>query len=204
MLEIDATVRDACRRLNRADFCPADQKAFADDDRPLPIGYGQTISQPSLVAFSTSVLHIQPGEKILEIGTGSGYQAALLAELGARVFSIEIVAPLGNRALRTLRSLGYDDVRIRIGDGYLGWPDEAPFDAITLTAAPESLPETLLEQLKPGSGRLLVPEGPQNAGGQTLRLYRKSETGEVDSSDLLAVRFVPMVHAAANATDAEP
>jgi protein-L-isoaspartate(D-aspartate) O-methyltransferase len=141
----------------------------------------------------TEALALKPGEKVLEIGTGSGFQAAMLAEMGARVFTIEIIDALAERATATLRAEGYEDVHVRAGDGYQGWPEEAPFDAIILTAAPEQVPQALLDQLRPNSGRLLVPEGPQGPGGQTLRLYRKARDGTITAEPLLAVRFVPMV-----------
>ena len=190
---IDQRVKTAFNKVRRERYCIPAQRAHAYDDRPLPIGFGQTISQPSLVAYMTEALAPEPGEKVLEIGTGSGFQAALLAEMGAQVFSIEIIDALAKRAAATLRAEGYEDVQVRAGDGYQGWPEEAPFDAIILTAAPEEVPPTLLEQLRPGPGRLLVPEGSQGFGGQTLKLYRKAADGTITAERLLAVRFVPMV-----------
>ena len=139
-------------------------------------------------------LALKPNEKVLEIGTGSGFQAAVLAEMGVQVFTIEIIDALAERAAETLRAEGYENVHVRAGDGYQGWPEEAPFDAIILTAAPEKVPQALLDQLRMGPGRLLVPEGPQGLGSQTLRLYRKAEDGTITAEPLLAVRFVPMVH----------
>jgi protein-L-isoaspartate(D-aspartate) O-methyltransferase len=189
----DERVKTAFSKVRREQYCIDANRERAYDDRPLPIGFGQTISQPSLVAYMTEALALKPGEKVLEIGTGSGFQAAMLAEMGARVFTIEIIDALAKRAASTLHAEGYGDVQIRAGDGYRGWPEEAPFDAIILTAAPEQVPQALLDQLRPNSGRLLVPEGPQGPGGQTLRLYRKALDGTITAEPLLAVRFVPMV-----------
>ena len=158
----------------------------AYEDRPLPIGEGQTISQPYIVAAMTELLALEPGERVLEVGTGSGYQAAVLAELGADVYSIEIVEPLGRRAAEDLARLGYE-VNLRIGDGYRGWPEAAPFDAIIVTAAPEQVPPPLIEQLKVG-GRLVIPVG---SWSQELVLLRKEEDG-VHRERVADVRFVPM------------
>jgi protein-L-isoaspartate(D-aspartate) O-methyltransferase len=180
-------VLDALRAVPRHEFVPADQRALAYVDRALPIGHDQTISQPYVVAFMTQALAVEPGEKVLEIGTGSGYQAAVLAALGAEVFSIEIVEPLGRAAAVRLERLGYD-VAVRIGDGYRGWPEQAPFDAIILTAAPPEVPSPLLDQLKPG-GRMVLPEG---EGFQQLVLVTKDADGSVMRRSLLDVRFVPM------------
>ena len=189
----DERVKAAFEKVRREQYCLPEHRDAAYEDRPLPIGLGQTISQPSLVAYMTEVLELGRGEKVLEIGTGSGFQAAVLAEMGAEVFTIELIDELARRAAATLHAEGYRDVQVRSGDGYLGWPEEAPFDAIIVTAAPERVPPALLEQLKPGTGRLLVPEGPQSRSGQTLKLYTKDAQGRIASKSLLPVRFVPMV-----------
>lgn len=186
----DARVLAALRAVPRHRFVPDDVAREAYEDRPLPIGHGQTISQPYVVAFMTLAADVAPLERVLEVGTGSGYQAAVLAELGCEVWTIEIVEPLGRRAERDLRAAGYGSVRVRVGDGYRGWPEAAPFDAIVVTAAPDHVPEPLLEQLAVG-GRLVIPVGPQDARGQEiLRITRTTEGLERES--LLPVRFVPM------------
>jgi len=185
----DERVLAAMRRVPRDQFVPPDQRPHAYEDRPLPIGEGQTISQPYIVAFMTELLEIQEGEKVLEIGTGSGYQAAILAELTPHVYTIEILPGLARRAEETLRGLGYKGVKVKAGDGYLGWPEHAPFDAIIVTCAPEEVPGPLEEQLKEG-GRMVIPVGPQWTA-QTLYLLRK-ESGELGQTAVLPVRFVPM------------
>lgn len=182
----DPRVLAALRAVPRHRFVPADQAARAYADHPLPIGHRQTISQPYIVAFMTEALGLQPGEKVLEIGTGSGYQAAVLAALGCRVFSIEIVEPLAARAEATLRELGYE-VSVRAGDGYRGWPEAAPFDAVLVTAAPDHVPQPLVDQLRDG-GRMILPVGD---AVQELVLLRK-EAGDVRREAVLPVRFVPM------------
>ncbi len=187
----DRRVLAAIARVRREAFCRPEERDLAYADGPLPIGYGQTISQPYIVAYMTEALALEPGEKILEIGTGSGYQTAILAEMGALVYSIEIVEPLARRAAEALRKEGYRDVRLRTGDGYLGWSEAAPFDAILLTAAPERVPQALFDQLAPG-GRLLAPVGPITEA-QELRLYRKGADARLVVERLLDVRFVPMV-----------
>lgn len=186
----DERVLAAMEAVRREVFCPPEVREHAYEDKPLPIGYDQTISQPYIVGYMSEALQLSRGEKVLEVGTGSGYQAAVLARMGMRVYSVEVVPELAERARETLESLGYE-VHVRAGDGYVGWPEEAPFDAIIVTAAPESLPEELLDQLAPG-GRLVVPVGPQYAG-QELRRCRKDESGQVSVETLLPVRFVPMV-----------
>lgn len=178
----------ALRAVPRDRFVPPEYRKEAYADHPLPIGHGQTISQPFIVAFMTEAVNIQPGARVLEIGTGSGYQAAVLAALGARVFTIEIVPALAERAAATLKELGYDQVQVRAGDGYRGWPEEAPFDAIVVTAAPDEIPPALIEQLAEG-GRLVIPVGPQSTG-QELRLVTKTG-GKIRQRTLLPVRFVP-------------
>jgi protein-L-isoaspartate(D-aspartate) O-methyltransferase len=180
----------AMRAVERHRFVPVTQAPFAYHDRALPIGLGQTISQPSLVALMTELLHVGKGARVLEVGTGSGYQAAILAALGAEVFTIEIVEPLGRSAERRLRELGYGDVRVRIGDGYKGWPDEAPFDAIIVTAGAPRVPPPLVAQLKPGA-RMVIPVDVEE-GGQVLALVSREADGRVSRRDLLGVMFVPL------------
>jgi protein-L-isoaspartate(D-aspartate) O-methyltransferase len=184
----DAAVLDAMGTVPRHEFVPEAVRAAAYQDRPLPIGHEQTISQPYIVAFMTEALAPRPGERILEIGTGSGYQAAVLAEMGVEVFTIEIVEALAERSTEVLQRLGYKKVRVRHGDGYLGWPEEAPFDAIMVTCAPERVPEPLVEQLRDG-GRMIIPVG--GRGVQELVLLRK-EGGVLERRNVLPVRFVPM------------
>lgn len=185
----DERVLDAMRRTPRHEFVPPSLHSRAYEDSPLPIGHGQTISQPSLVAFMTAQLRPEPSDRILEIGTGSGYQAAVLAPLVAAVYTIEIVEPLGLRARETLTRLGYDQVHTRIGDGYQGWPEEAPFDAVIVTCAPDAIPRPLIDQLREG-GRMIIPVGPQD-DVQELVLLEKRE-GEILRRAILPVRFVPM------------
>ncbi|HRH98319.1 MAG TPA: protein-L-isoaspartate(D-aspartate) O-methyltransferase [Prosthecobacter sp.] len=182
-------VLEAMRSVPRHEFVPKEMRAQAYADEPLPIGHGQTISQPYIVAFMTEAINPQPGERILEIGTGSGYQAAVLAAMGAQVFSIEIVKPLGEKAGKDLRRLGYDQVKVRIGDGYAGWPEEAPFDAVIVTCAPENIPQPLIDQLKTG-GRMIIPVG-EEGGRQELYLLKKTADG-LHKTAVLPVRFVPM------------
>lgn len=184
----DADVLAAIRSVPRHEFVPEDQRAHAYLDQPLPIGHEQTISQPHVVALMTELAGVERGDEVLEVGTGSGYQAAVLAELGADVYSIEIVEPLGRRAEATLRRLGYD-VHTRIGDGYRGWPSEAPFDAIIITAAPPEIPQPLLDQLAVG-GRMVVPVGADPAR-QVLRVITRTEDG-FRTERSIPVRFVPM------------
>ncbi len=185
----DPAVVAAMRHVPRHRFVPGEYSLFAYVDGPLPIGHGQTISQPSLVADMTAALQLKKTDKVLEIGTGSGYQAAILAELADQVLTIEIVEPLARQAEQTLAELGYRNVRVRIGDGYQGWPEEAPFDAIIVTAAPDHVPQPLLEQLALG-GRLILPVGRDI---QTLDLYRRTAEG-YQRTTLTLVRFVPLVH----------
>lgn len=182
------TVLKAISEVRREEFIPRDLWSRAYDNTPLPIGNRQTISQPYIVAFMTEALRLRPGEKVLEIGTGSGYQAAVLAEVGAEVYSIEIIAELARRARRTLRAAGYDSIKIKTGDGNFGWPEHAPFDAVILTAAAPTIPPKLIEQLKVG-GRMLLPVGSAN---QELVLVTKKEGGNLERRRLLPVRFVPL------------
>lgn len=184
----DPAVIAAMRHVPRHRFVPARYSVFAYIDGPLPIGYGQTISQPSLVASMTEELQLKKTDKVLEIGTGSGYQAAILAELVDKVLTIEILEPLAHQAEQTLAMLGYKKVRVRAGDGYLGWPEEAPFDAIIVTAAPGEVPQPLLDQLAIG-GRMVLPVG---RVVQTLELYRRTAEG-YERKSLTLVRFVPLV-----------
>jgi protein-L-isoaspartate(D-aspartate) O-methyltransferase len=178
----------AMARVPRHEFVAAEARHLAYADRPLPIGHSQTISQPYVVALMTELLDLRPGARVLEIGTGSGYHAAVLSRLAAEVYTIEIVRPLGERARDTLARLGYDNVQVRIGDGYRGWPEEAPFDAILLTAAPPEVPAPLLEQLKVG-GKLVLPEG----RGEVQDLLVVTRTAEsLERQRVAAVRFVPM------------
>lgn len=181
-------VLKAMEEVPRHELVPPGQREYAYEDRPLPIGHGQTISQPYVVAFMTEKLDPKPGDKILEIGTGSGYQAAVLSKLVAEVYSIEIVEALGLRATADLQRLGYGNVRVRVGDGYRGWPEAAPFDAIIVTAAPEQVPQPLVDQLKDG-GRMIIPVGP--SGDQNLYLLEK-RGAKLERQAVLPVRFVPM------------
>lgn len=185
----DSRVLAAMQAVPRHRFVPEAQRRQAYRDRPLPIGHGQTISQPYIVALMSQLIGVRPGQRVLEIGTGSGYQAAVLAEMGAVVYTIEIVAPLGQKAEQTLQSLKYENIRVRIGDGYLGWPEAAPFDAIIVTCAPERIPAPLKAQLAEG-GRMVIPVGAAN--DQQLMLLTKAK-GEIRQETVVDVRFVPMV-----------
>ena len=184
----DERVLTAMAKVSREEFVPQDSRAASYTDQPLPIGYGQTISQPYIVAFMTEQLHPSSGDRVLEIGTGSGYQAAVLAELVAEVYSIEIIEPLAKTAEATLQRLGYTNVQVKAGDGYKGWPEHGPFDAITVTCAPDHVPPPLIEQLKEG-GRMIIPVG--GFGDQELYLLEK-KNGELQRRAVLPVRFVPM------------
>lgn len=189
--KLDAKVMAALARVPRHQFVPSGQVPYAYENRPLPIGHGQTISQPYIVALMTDLLEVKPGHKVLEVGTGSGYQAAVLAEMGARVFTIEIIEPLGRTADERLKRLGYRQVQVRLGDGYYGWPEEAPFDAIIVTAAASHIPPPLVRQLKLGA-RMVIPVGAPFLT-QHLMLVRKNAEGNVESRQILPVRFVPLV-----------
>ncbi len=177
----------AMAKVPRHALVPTQHQTFAYRDHPLPIGEGQTISQPYIVAFMTQAADLQAGERVLEIGTGSGYQAAVLAEMNVDVYSIEIVEGLGRRAATDLKALGYGRIRLRLGDGYQGWPEAAPFDAIVVTAAPGKVPQPLLDQLAVG-GRLVIPVGVDQ---QEMRVIKRTQSG-YETDVVFAVRFVPM------------
>jgi protein-L-isoaspartate(D-aspartate) O-methyltransferase len=185
----DPAVLKAMRATPRHLFVPENVRSSAYEDRPLPIGHGQTISQPYIVGSMSDLLQIQPTHKVLEIGTGCGYQAAILSQLAKQVYSIEIVDALAKQSARTLRELGYRNVTVRSGDGYLGWPEEAPFDRIILTAAPPEMVQTLVNQLKNG-GRLIAPIGVES---QVLVIVEKDAQGRTQQRTRYGVAFVPMV-----------
>mgnify|MGYP005843259821 CR=1 FL=1 len=188
--ELDPRVLEAMGRVPRHEFVPKGLRGRAYENRPLPIGYGQTISQPYIVALMTDLLRVSPGDKVFELGAGSGYQAAVLAELGARVYTVEIVPALGEQARERLERLGYRDVAVRVGDGYYGWEEHAPFDAVVVTAAASHIPPPLVRQLKPG-GRMVIPVG-SPFQTQQLTWLEKSEAGAVTTRQLLPVLFVPV------------
>ena len=184
----DQRVLAAMAKMPREEFVPTDERIDAYEDGPLPIDYGQTISQPYIVAFMTEQLRPKPTDRVLEIGSGSGYQAAILAELVTDVYTIEIIEPLAKSAEATMQRLGYKNVHIKVGDGYQGWPEEAPFDAVIVTCAPENVPQPLIDQLQNG-GRMVIPVGERFA--QQLYLLEK-KNGRLKESATLPVRFVPM------------
>jgi protein-L-isoaspartate(D-aspartate) O-methyltransferase len=187
----DRRVLDALRKVPRHLFVPEEFRRQAYEDRPLPIGLDQTISQPYIVALMTELARVAEDHTVLEVGTGSGYQAAVLSVLAKRVYTIEYLAPLGERARKRLAELGYNNVEVRIGDGYQGWPEHQPFDAILVTAASEEVPQALIDQLKPG-GKLVIPVGPQ-ADTQVLQVLEKDSTGKISRRNTIPVRFVPLV-----------
>jgi protein-L-isoaspartate(D-aspartate) O-methyltransferase len=187
----DPTVLKAMATVPRHEFVPPELKPYAYDDRPLPIGYAQTISQPYVVAFMTEKLQPKSTDRVLEIGTGSGYQAAVLSLLTSEVYSIEIIEPLARRAASDLSRLGYDNVKLRYGDGYQGWPEAAPFDGIIVTCAPDHVPKPLIDQLRDG-GRMIIPVGER--GDQMLYLLKKHGS-TLQREAVLPVRFVPMTGA---------
>ena len=184
-------VRRAMTKVERHRLVPPGEVSRAYRNHPLPIGSGQTISQPYIVALSTDLLSPGPQDVILEVGTGSGYQAAVLAEIVSRVYSIEIIPALGNEARKRLAELGYRNIEVRIGDGYAGWPEKAPFDGIVVTAAAPRVPQALVEQLKPG-GRLVIPVGGEGET-QYLKVLTRRADGGTDEKRVLPVRFVPLV-----------
>ena len=183
----DKLVLSAMRKVRRDGFVPDDMKPYAYEDRPLPIGEEQTISQPYIVALMTELLELKGGEKVLEIGTGSGYQAAVLAEIAKEVYTIEIIESLANTADERLKKMGYKNITVKWGDGYQGWEEHAPFDGVIVTAAPDHVPQPLVDQLKIG-GRMVIPVGDYF---QELKLLTKTEDG-VKEKNVLPVRFVPM------------
>jgi protein-L-isoaspartate(D-aspartate) O-methyltransferase len=192
---LSAAVMTAMGRVPRHRFVPSLQQAFAYENRALPIGEGQTISQPFVVALMTDLLDPKPGHTVLEVGTGSGYQAAVLAELVAKVYTIEIVEPLARRAMQLLDELGYRNIEVRIGDGYNGWPEAAPFDSIVVTAAPTDISTPLIDQLKRGR-RMVIPGGASDM--QYLLLVEKRPDGTITTRRTLPVRFVPFTRDRAN------
>lgn len=187
---LDPRVIETLAKVPRHEFVPQQNRRFAYENRPLLIGHGQTISQPYIVALMTDLLKPSPGDRVLEIGTGSGYQAAVLSELVSEVYTIEIVEPLGVRARAVLGGLHYDNVETRIGDGYYGWPQRAPFDAIIVTAAGDHIPPPLIAQLKPG-GRMIIPVGSRFMT-QQLVLVEKDADGKLTTRPILPVIFVPL------------
>jgi len=187
----DVGVLKAVQKVEREKFVPEKYRDLAYSDNPLPIGHQQTISQPYIVAYMTEHLQVSKSHNVLEIGTGSGYQAAILAELAHHVFTIEIIPKLAESAEKVLMELAYENITLRTGDGYKGWPEEAPFDRIMVTAAPNEIPEKLVEQLAP-NGRMILPVG-GSIFAQYLWLVQKDKEGIVTKEKILAVRFVPMV-----------
>jgi len=188
---LDNRVMDVMRQVPREKFVPSDMRSAAFNNGALPIGYGQTISQPYIVALMTDLLDLNPASVVLEIGTGSGYQAAILSLLAGQVYSIEKVPELAQAAQQRLRDLGYDNIETRCSNGYLGWPEKAPFDGIVVTAAAPDVPPALVEQLKPG-GRMIIPVGLPHRH-QELMLVIKDQQGDTHISDLLGVAFVPLI-----------
>jgi protein-L-isoaspartate(D-aspartate) O-methyltransferase len=188
--QLAPAVMAAMAKVARHDFVDAEERAAAYGNYPLPIGHGQTISQPYIVALMTDLLDLEPSSRVLEVGTGSGYQAAILGELAGQVYSVEIIQPLADSAQARLERMGYDNVSVRCSNGRAGWPEQAPFDAIMVTAAAESIPPALTEQLAPG-GRMIIPVGAP-WGGQELVLVTKDADGVVDERCVLSVAFVPL------------
>ncbi|MFP4365407.1 MAG: protein-L-isoaspartate(D-aspartate) O-methyltransferase [Spirochaetia bacterium] len=185
----DNNVLSAMRKVPRHQFVPPELERESYMDKPLPIGKGQTISQPYIVGYMTSLLHLTGDEKVLEIGTGSGYQTALLAETAAQVFSIELIESLSKRSAKKLSNIGYTNIHFRTGDGFKGWPEQAPFDRVILTSAPPEIPDTLLNQLDPESGIMVAPEGRNNQVLYQIRM----EYGRPIKNAICPVRFVPML-----------
>jgi len=184
--QLDNAVLEALGRVPRHDFVPSQLREYAYADSPLPIGYGKTISQPFIVALMTDLLEMKTSDRVLEVGTGLGYQAAVLAELAAKIYSVEIVEELFEEAQARLKRLGYKNIELKRGDGHYGWPEHGPFDKIMVTAAPELVPPPLLSQLRPG-GRMVIPAGISNA--QQLMLVTKNEAGKTTIREILPVRF---------------
>jgi len=191
LARMSPAVRSAMGKVERHRLVADAQRGAAYRNHPLPIGDGQTISQPYIVALSTDLLGLRGGEQVLDVGTGSGYQAAVLAEIASRVFSIEIIPSLGNQARKRLEELGYGNIEVKIGDGYQGWHEKSPFDAIVVTAAAPQIPQALVDQLKPG-GRMVIPVG-GSGEIQYLKLLTKRADGGYDEKRVLPVRFVPLV-----------
>ena len=189
-VSLDKQVEEAMMAVPRHKFVPPDSQQYAYENTALPISHKQTISQPYIVALMTDLAAVTSESVVLEVGTGSGYQAAILSELASHVYSIEIIEPLGLEAKSLLQDLGYDNVTVKIGDGYHGWPEHAPFDAILVTAAAEHIPEQLIQQLKLG-GRLVIPVG-EHHRTQSLRVLTKGPNGEIEQRDVLPVVFVPL------------
>jgi protein-L-isoaspartate(D-aspartate) O-methyltransferase len=187
----DQRVLNAMRQVPRHLFVSPEIAGMAYEDRPLPIGHGQTISQPYIVALMTELAQLAAQDRVLEIGTGSGYQAAILSRLAAQIYTIEYFEPLGLEARRRLKDLHYENVEVRVGDGYQGWPEHQPFDAILVTAAIERVPQPLLDQLKPG-GRLVIPMGTESES-QSLVVVEKDRQGHIRQRDIIPVRFVPFL-----------
>jgi protein-L-isoaspartate(D-aspartate) O-methyltransferase len=188
--QFDKRVMRVLADVPRHEFVPTTLRQFAYLNVPLPIGYTKTISQPFIVALMTDLLEIEPTDQVLEVGTGLGYQAAILAELAQRVYTVEIIEELAQEAGRRLRGLEYDNIEVRLGDGYHGWPEHAPYDKIVVTAAPEGVPSMLIEQLKP-RGRMVIPAGSENA--QKLLLIAKDDAGRTAAKEILEVRFSPLI-----------
>ncbi len=187
---LDRRVMEAMGEVARHEFVPHEYRSMAYDDHPLPIGYDKTVSQPFIVAFMTDLLEIEPHHRVLEIGTGLGYQAAILSRLAKTVYSIEIIEELHDEAQRRLKDQGYGNIELRRGNGYQGWPEEAPFDAIIVTAAPELIPPPLLQQLKPG-GKMVIPAGIEDS--QQLMVVSKDTEGRLKTREVLPVRFSTMI-----------
>ncbi len=187
---LDPRVMAAMGKVSRHEYVPRKLRRNAYENRPLPIGYGQTISQPYIVAIMTDLLKPEPHYRVLEVGTGSGYQAAILAELVDTIYSIEIIKPLADKAAKRLKDLGYQNAHVRVGDGYYGWEEHAPFDAIVVTAAASHIPPPLIAQLKPG-GRMMIPVGSRFLIQQLL-LVEKGKTGKLTTHQILPVAFVPL------------
>ena len=199
---LDPNVMDAMREVPREEFVPLELKCAAFDNGPLPIGHGQTISQPYIVALMTDMLNLEPSCRVLEIGTGSGYQTAILSRLCEKVYTVEVVPELSDAAKRLFETLGCDNIEARTGNGYDGWPEHAPYDGIIVTAAATYIPTALVEQLKP-DGRLVIPVG-QPYSHQELMLVEKGPQGEIHTRDILGVAFVPMVESKPGGNSDQP